>query len=65
MKPQSNVIGVRGGVAELTESAAAGVVVEPEDAPALANAIFDIARRSPNELASMGACGRSFYQRAS
>jgi hypothetical protein len=65
MKPQSNVIGVRGGVAELTERAAAGVVVESEDAPALANAILDLARRSRHELAAMGARGRSFYQRAS
>jgi lipopolysaccharide/colanic/teichoic acid biosynthesis glycosyltransferase len=53
---------IRGDAAELIERAGAGVVVEPQDARALAGAVLDLARRPRHELAAMGARGRGFYQ---
>jgi lipopolysaccharide/colanic/teichoic acid biosynthesis glycosyltransferase len=57
------LMGIRGDAAELIERARAGVVVEPENASALASAVLDLARRPRHELAAMGARGREFYAR--
>jgi len=57
------LMGIRGDAAGLIERAGAGVVVEPENASALASAVLDLARRPPHELAAMGARGREFYAR--
>ena len=57
------LMGIRGDAAELIERAGAGVVVEPQNAGALAGAVLDLARRPRNELAAMGARGRDFYAR--
>lgn len=57
------LMGVRGDAAELIEKAAAGVVVEPQNARALADAILRLVRTPRYELAAMGARGRDFYDR--
>jgi lipopolysaccharide/colanic/teichoic acid biosynthesis glycosyltransferase len=57
------LMGVRGDAAELIEKAGAGVVIEPEDAPALARAVLELARLPKHELAAMGTRGRAFYER--
>jgi glycosyltransferase involved in cell wall biosynthesis len=52
------VVGTRvDGIAEQV-TAETGVLAEPEDAESLAAAILDLARRSPEERARMGAAGR-------
>jgi lipopolysaccharide/colanic/teichoic acid biosynthesis glycosyltransferase len=55
------LMGIRGDAADLIKNAGAGVVVEPEDARALAQAILDLARLPKHELAAMGERGRTFY----
>jgi lipopolysaccharide/colanic/teichoic acid biosynthesis glycosyltransferase/glycosyltransferase involved in cell wall biosynthesis len=57
------LMGIRGDAAELIERAGAGVIVEPQNADALAAAVLDLARRPRHELAAMGARGRDFYAR--
>jgi lipopolysaccharide/colanic/teichoic acid biosynthesis glycosyltransferase len=57
------LMGIRGDAAELIEKAGAGVVVEPQDARALANAVLDLVRLPKDELSAMGARGRIFYER--
>jgi lipopolysaccharide/colanic/teichoic acid biosynthesis glycosyltransferase len=57
------LMGIRGDAAELIEKARAGVVIEPQNAPALASAVLDLARIPKDELAAMGARGRIFYER--
>ena len=57
------LMGIRGDAAELIERAGAGVVVEPQNAGALAGAVLDLARRPRGELAAMGVRGRDFYAR--
>src|SRR5262245_61267392 len=56
------LIGARGDAAELVMKAGAGVAVEPQDASALASAVLDLAGRPAQELAEMGARGRTFYE---
>jgi lipopolysaccharide/colanic/teichoic acid biosynthesis glycosyltransferase len=56
------LMGIRGDAAELIEKARAGVVVEPQNARALASAVLDLARLPKHELAAMGARGRIFYE---
>jgi glycosyltransferase involved in cell wall biosynthesis len=55
------VLGVLGESAELLTEAAAGVVIQPESADALAEAITRLAA-NPQELAAMGASGRRFVE---
>jgi lipopolysaccharide/colanic/teichoic acid biosynthesis glycosyltransferase len=57
------LMGVRGDAAEMIEKAGAGVVVEPEDVRALADAVLALARLPSLELAAMGERGRNFYDR--
>jgi lipopolysaccharide/colanic/teichoic acid biosynthesis glycosyltransferase/glycosyltransferase involved in cell wall biosynthesis len=56
------LMGIRGDAAELIRKAEAGVVVEPQNADALANAVRDLARMPQHELAAMGTRGRAFYE---
>jgi glycosyltransferase involved in cell wall biosynthesis len=55
------VLGVLGESAELLQSASAGVVIQPENANALAEAIARLAAH-PEEAARMGANGRRFVE---
>jgi hypothetical protein len=55
------VLGVLGESAELLEAAGAGVVIQPEDADALVEAIETLAA-SPQEAARMGTNGRRFVE---
>ncbi len=54
------IVGAAGEMAELVREAGCGVVVPPEDPPALAAAIRDLAGRDPGELDRMGRAGRRF-----
>jgi lipopolysaccharide/colanic/teichoic acid biosynthesis glycosyltransferase len=56
------LMGARGDAADLVVKAGAGVAVEPQDATALARAVLDLARLPAQELAEMGARGRTFYE---
>lgn len=53
------VLGVRGQAAEIVAKSGAGIVVPPEDAPALAQAVRELAA-DPGRRAEMGASGRRF-----
>jgi glycosyltransferase involved in cell wall biosynthesis len=55
------VLGVLGESAELLMEAGAGVVIQPESADALAEAITRLAA-NPQEAAAMGASGRRFVE---
>ena len=55
------VLGVLGESAELLTEAGAGVVIQPESADALADAITRLAA-NPQEAAAMGASGRRFVE---
>jgi colanic acid biosynthesis glycosyl transferase WcaI len=55
------LMAVRGEAAELVASAGAGIVVPPENAAALAEAVRSLAQKSPAELAVMGEKGAQFY----
>ncbi len=55
------VLGVLGESAELLERAAAGIVIAPESAPALAGALRWLAR-DPAERERMGHAGRAFVE---
>ena len=56
------IMAVRGDAAALVSQADAGVVVPPQNAPALADAIAQLAAMTPAERAAMGARGQAFYQ---
>jgi glycosyltransferase involved in cell wall biosynthesis len=53
------LIGVEGESAEIIAKAGAGICIEPENAPQLADAVLKLAR-DPAALRSMGAMGRTF-----
>lgn len=55
------VMAVRGDAAELVERAGAGVVVPPEDAGALAEALLRLADLPPSAREAMGRAGRRWY----
>lgn len=57
------IIGVWGDAAALVTQANAGLAIPPQDAPALADAIANMAALSSAERASMGARGKAFYQK--
>ena len=61
------IVGAEGEMADLVREAGCGVVVPPEDPPALAAAIREMAAKDPEELARMGRAGRRYilerYQR--
>src|SRR5262245_1611591 len=57
------LMGVSGDAADLVEKSGAGIVVKPEDAQALANAVLKLAQLPPRELAAMGVRGRIFYEK--
>lgn len=57
------LIGVRGEAARIVTEAAAGVAVVPEDVDAMAEAMVQLARTPPTELARMGERGREAYRR--
>jgi len=61
------IVAAEGEMADLVREAGAGVVVPPEDPPALAEAIRRLAAMDPGELARMGRAGRAHvlarYQR--
>ena len=56
------LMAARGDASELVVRAMAGVAVEPQNARALASAVLDLARLPAQELAEMGARGRTFYE---
>ena len=55
------LMAVRGEAADLVAGAGAGIVVPPENAAALAEALRLLAQKSPAELAVMGQKGEQFY----
>lgn len=55
------VMGVAGDAADITTAAAAGLVVPPEDAEALASAIKTLADMPAERRAEMGKAGRRYY----
>jgi glycosyltransferase involved in cell wall biosynthesis len=55
------IMGVAGDAADITKAAAAGLVVPPEDAQALASAIKKLADMPPEGRAAMGKAGRRYY----
>ena len=56
------LMGAGGDAADLVVKAGAGVAVEPQNARVLARAVLDLARLPAQELAEMGARGRTFYE---
>ena len=54
---------MQGAAADLTVEAGAGVLVEPDKAPALADALRKLARSSDEERESMGRRGRDYLER--
>jgi len=56
------IMAVRGDAAELVVQSEGGVVVPPEDAQALADAVAELAALDPHKLAMMGSNARRFYQ---
>src|SRR5262249_55941687 len=56
------LMGVRGDAAQLVGKAKAGIVVEPQDAGALASEVRNLAHLPREELAQMGKRGRIFYE---
>ncbi|MGV3617330.1 MAG: glycosyltransferase family 4 protein [Fimbriimonas sp.] len=57
------IIGVRGNAAELVTEAGAGLACDPEDPEAIADAVLDMASRTPEERTAMGIAGQEFYHR--
>lgn len=57
------VMAMQGAAADLTVEAGAGVLVEPDNAPALADALRKLARSSDEERESMGRRGRDYLER--
>jgi colanic acid biosynthesis glycosyl transferase WcaI len=57
------VMAMQGAAADLTRDAGAGVLVEPDNPPALADALRKLARSSDEERASMGRQGRDYLER--
>jgi colanic acid biosynthesis glycosyl transferase WcaI len=57
------VMAMEGAAADLTRDAGAGVLVEPENAPALADALRRLARSSNEERDEMGRSGRAYLER--
>ena len=57
------LIGVSGEAARIVTSAEAGLATLPENIEAMADAMVQLARTSPSELARMGAGGRAVYER--
>lgn len=55
------VMAVEGDAADLVRQSAGGVVVPPQDAQALAEAIVGLAALSPGDLAELGGNARRFY----
>ncbi|PQM27430.1 glycosyltransferase WbuB [Sphingopyxis lindanitolerans] len=55
------IMAVEGDAAELVHQSRGGVVVPPEDAGALAEAIASLADMAPGDLAELGANARDFY----
>jgi glycosyltransferase involved in cell wall biosynthesis len=55
------IMGVRGDAADLVQRAGAGVVCEPENPQAMADAILKTYRMSSEEREAMGRRGREFY----
>lgn len=55
------VMAVEGDAAELVRQSGGGVVVPPEDAGSLADAIVRLAKLGPGDLAELGANARRFY----
>jgi lipopolysaccharide/colanic/teichoic acid biosynthesis glycosyltransferase len=57
------LMGVSGDSADLIERSGAGLVVKPEDAPALAAGVLELARLPKKELTAMGIRARTFYEK--
>jgi len=57
------IMGVRGDAAELVRQAGAGLVCEPENPQALAEAVTRLYRMSPSNRAKMGLSGKAFYDK--
>ena len=57
------IMAVEGEAADMVREANAGIIVPPEDPNALANAIENMARLSPDEREKMGADGRVYYEK--
>jgi colanic acid biosynthesis glycosyl transferase WcaI len=57
------VMAMHGAAADLVREAGAGVLVEPQNAPALADALRKLARSSEEERESMGRSGRAYLER--
>lgn len=55
------IMGVAGDAADIIKAAAAGLVVPPEDAEALASAVEALADLPEDRRASMGKAGRRYY----
>jgi len=55
------IMAVRGDAADIVRKAGAGIVCEPEDEAALAQAMLRLATMDKGELEAMGANGRSYY----
>lgn len=55
------VIAARGDSADLVRRAGAGIVCEPENPAAMADAIQALVKKSPKEREALGYNGRSFY----
>ncbi|MGH9647257.1 MAG: glycosyltransferase, partial [Bryobacteraceae bacterium] len=52
-----------GDASDIVKQAQAGVLVQPENPRAIADAALELARLDPDRLREMGASGRSFYLR--
>lgn len=55
------VMAVEGDAAKLVQQSAGGVVVPPQNAQALAQAVVELAALSPGDLTELGANARRFY----
>ena len=56
------LMGVLGDAAAMVEQAGAGLIYEPENAKALAEAVVKLSRLSPAERQQMGERGQAFYR---
>lgn len=54
------LMAMNGAAAELVEESRAGIFIEPEDPPALANAILDYSKMSGEKRKEMGESGREY-----
>jgi colanic acid biosynthesis glycosyl transferase WcaI len=52
-----------GDVSDIVQMSGAGIVVSPNNPTELAKAVVELSRKSEDELSSMGAAGRAYYQR--